>query len=142
MKKMSGIFKRLNMLIIPLLLFSSLLTPTYAEESNKGPVKPETINVDTTVSAPMASSACGNGTVYFRITGTYKLLLDQASSPNMSVTMKSYVPSDWKVTYQYSTFAPSGSNIRVTIYYYFTTTYFDCPVGGGPQYASHTVYIN
>jgi hypothetical protein len=54
---------------------------------------PETIDVDTTVSAPMASSAYGNGTVYFRITGTCKLLLDQASSPNFSVAMKRHFPS-------------------------------------------------
>ena len=61
-------------------------------------------------------------------------------SPALNVTLVDY-PKDWKVVYQYSDFVPNGTGISVTIHYYFLTTYFDCPIGAGPQYRAYTVGV-
>ena len=142
-KRGENMFKKIiTAVLATLMLLIVLPTKVLAEEEEptRAPILPYTEYVNRTVSVPMMAGGCSE-TAYFRISGQYTVdPLNGPISPALNVTLVDY-PKDWKVVYQYSDFVPNGTGISVTIHYYFLTTYFDCPIGAGPQYRAYTVGV-
>ena len=133
MKKIVKLFVVFSILIIGIM-------PINADEAQKGPVLPQTISVDKTVSVDLMSGGC-YGYAKFRVRGTYVYYPSGQSvgSINLTTTMIDHT-SDWTVNYDGATYTASGSKVKVVIRYNFIPSHWDCPYVP-PQYNATTIYV-